>query len=224
LETLTFNADGSWTKTEGRALGGGTVTGTYSGLTLSGTGSSGSYTATATINGDTLTITRASGDRGGATQVDGTWTRAGGGPTIKLAQDGTNKFTLTISDATWSKTYDGFVDYASGIRRYLELDGDIIGEEDDDDNKLISLLGDIPFTAARTSDTVLTFTMSRPKKLVRNYFGSGKLKLKSSNSDPGYCLIDSDWIEGGKMGSVRFKIAEDVSVEFDFPKETAKQN
>jgi hypothetical protein len=134
-------------------------------------------------------------------------------PTVKLAQDGANKFTLTISGAVWSTTYS---DFGFDITRALEFDGAVTATGASGNDKAISDPNEISFTADRTSDTVLTFTMDKLETGF-DYFGSGKLKLLSPTAD-GKCSIKMTWLEGVEV-SLGAKIAEDsASVEFNIPK------
>jgi hypothetical protein len=114
--------------------------------------------------------------------------------TLTLASSADNTFTLTLSGGlTWKS-------YPAGIvgNLFFELDGVVTAPDPDGYNRAIQNLVDLEYTVTRTSDTVLTVTLSQKRSGISYYFGSGRLKLKdlsahgtdsASNSDLGAELI-----------------------------------
>ncbi|GHV04299.1 hypothetical protein FACS189485_09380 [Spirochaetia bacterium] len=122
--------------------------------------------------------------------------------TIKLTGTGTNSFTLTLEGGP--KWIEGsFEDFE--VSSYVELDGPVTDAEFAGDPIPASIddATDISYTVVRTSDTVLTVTMSK----YWGYDGAGKVKLSETGLDVNF----SRYIQGsGVNGSnIHITIAAD---------------
>jgi hypothetical protein len=136
--------------------------------------------------GDEGDPTSPSGGIGGYTGPSGT---------IKMEETTTNEFTLTLTGLTWVDqaaldTNDDGYSIGDYLSTYLALDGAVTATGADSANEAISSSHNIRYTVTRTSDTVVTVTMSKLGFSGGSYFGDGSLKLadfsKNTNGfDPG---------------------------------------
>jgi hypothetical protein len=95
------------------------------------------------------------------------------GPTIKLTDTGNNTFTLTLTGAIWDPSYET-PNLTPGRYNHgcFEWDGEPTGNV---------TAGRIALSSNRTSDTVMTVTMSVSSTVYNPVNGSGKLKLAAND-------------------------------------------
>ncbi|GHT74686.1 hypothetical protein FACS1894124_4930 [Spirochaetia bacterium] len=96
--------------------------------------------------------------------------------TVKLTGTAVNTFTLTLTGLTWGN--DRIADmFRTNSRYILDLDGPVTANGDP---AVVTNPGDLNYTVVRTSDTVVTVTISALADYGPNHpWGSGKIKLNS---------------------------------------------
>jgi hypothetical protein len=141
--------------------------------------------------------------------------------TIKLTETETNVFTVTLTGFEFMADSADII--VNALTHHLEVDGEVTAEGTDSYNKAISYAeNDITYSVVRTSDTVLTITMSqnnldRGSGNVEWYFGSGKLKFDSEPFE--FPQLNSFIQDLPEVLDNSLTVAEDSeSVSFDIPK------
>jgi hypothetical protein len=148
--------------------------------------------------------------------------------TIKLTDTGNNTFTITLTGFVFKDDLNyGYIVDA------FELDGEVTAEGVDSVNPKIYGLRDIKHTIVRTSDTVLTVTMSQhhdgSPPHVYYYFGSGKFKYPNDAFAPEGQNIArlTEYVKdfyygvqysGDYVGDFMSVTADSGSVSFNIPK------
>jgi hypothetical protein len=114
---------------------------------------------------------------------------------ITLAQKASNQFTLTLGGGL--KWTDNFI----SLPNYIQIDGTVTAAGASGDDLAIGGVQDIDYNIVKTSDTILTVTMSQHHDSYYRYFwGAGKLK-PFLDSNPSY---DGHYGGDGTYNSVLF--------------------
>jgi hypothetical protein len=136
--------------------------------------------------------------------------------TIKLTETATNVFTITLTGFVFKADIEDI--YVPSLTQHLEVDGTVTAEAtggNDNHRRIVNAGSEITFSVVRTSDTVLTITMSERKNGPNWHFGSGKLKFDSRPFDfpnrNGFiqdCVYEDSLTVAQDSGSVSFDIPE----------------